>query len=241
MTGSLVIMPRFCGPPDSGNGGYVCGLIAGYLDGPAEVTLRKPPPLETPLTVERDADGSVRVRDGQTLIAEATSSQNGPALQLPGPVSVNQARSAGARSHLRVHPELHPFPTCFACGPGRRPGDGLRIMVGPVPGRELSADLWYPGADLTGADGHVRPEFVWAALDCAGGIGAIGNAIKGCAPFLLGRLSARQIGDVTAGQPHVVIGWRLAAEGRKLLAGSALFAASGQPVAVAQATWIRTG
>jgi hypothetical protein len=26
MTGSLVIVSRFCGPPDSGNGGYVWGL-----------------------------------------------------------------------------------------------------------------------------------------------------------------------------------------------------------------------
>jgi hypothetical protein len=179
MTGSLVIVSRFCGPPDSGNGGYVCGLIAGYLDGPAEVTLRQPPPLETTLTLEHDADGSIRVRDGQTLIAEATSSLNAPALQLPDPVSVQQARSAGARSHLRLHPGQHPFPTCFVCGPDRRPGDGLRIMVGPVAGRELSADLWYPAADLTSANGHVRPEFIWAALDCAGGIGAIGDAIMG--------------------------------------------------------------
>ena len=83
MTGSLVIAPRFCGPPDSGNGGYVCGLIAGYLDGPAEVTLRLPPPLETPLAVERDGHGSARVLDGQTLIAEATRSPGGPAPQLP--------------------------------------------------------------------------------------------------------------------------------------------------------------
>jgi hypothetical protein len=42
-----------------------------------------------------------------------------------------------------------------------------------------------------------------------------------------------------AGEPHVVLGWRLAVEGRKVLAGSALFTASGQPVAVAEATWIR--
>jgi hypothetical protein len=241
MTGSLVIVSRFCGPPGSGNGGYVCGLIAGYLEGPAEVTLRKPPPLETPLNLERDGDCSVRVRDGQTLIAEATSSPNGAAPQLPDPVSVQQARSAGARSQLRIHPVLHPFPTCFVCGPDRRPGDGLHILVGPVAGRELSADLWYPAAELSTANGHVRPEFIWAALDCAGGIGAIGDAIKGRAPFLLGRLSARQIGEVKAGEPHVVMGWRLAAQGRKIVAGSALFTASGQPVAVAQATWIRLG
>ena len=86
MTGSLVIAPRFCGPPDSGNGGYVCGLIAGYLDGPAEVTLRRPPPLETPLAVECDDHGSARVLDGQTLIAEATRSPGGPVPQLPDPV-----------------------------------------------------------------------------------------------------------------------------------------------------------
>jgi hypothetical protein len=31
MTGSVTVEPRFCGPPDSGNGGYVCGLVADYL------------------------------------------------------------------------------------------------------------------------------------------------------------------------------------------------------------------
>ena len=239
MTDSLVIAPRFCGPPDSGNGGYVCGLIAGYLDGPAEVTLRVPPPLQTPLTVERSGLGSVRILDGGTLIAEATCVPGGPALQLPGPVSVQQAQSAGARSQLRLRPKLHPYPTCFACGPDRVPGDGLRIMVGRVTGRELSADVWYPDGELAAGNGCVRPEFMWAALDCAGGVGAIGDAVSEGTPFLLGRLTAHQNGDVHAGEPHVVVGWRLAEQGRKLLAGSAVYAPSGQAVWVAQATWIR--
>jgi hypothetical protein len=52
MTAPLVIAPRFCGPPDSGNGGYVCGLIAGRLGEQTEMTLRAPPPLATPMTVE---------------------------------------------------------------------------------------------------------------------------------------------------------------------------------------------
>jgi hypothetical protein len=52
-TDYLVIPSRFCGPPGSGNGGYVCGRIAAYLDGPVTVTLRRPPPLATPMTVER--------------------------------------------------------------------------------------------------------------------------------------------------------------------------------------------
>ena len=50
----LVIPSRFCGPPASGNGGYVCGRVAGYLDGPVTVTLRRPVPLAVPMTVEQD-------------------------------------------------------------------------------------------------------------------------------------------------------------------------------------------
>jgi hypothetical protein len=241
MTGSLTVASRFCGPPDSGNGGYVSGLIAGYLDGPAEVTLRLPPPLERPLAVEHAGQRAVRVLDGQSLIAEATRLPAGPALQLPGPVSIQQAHTAGPRSQLRMHPELHPFPTCFVCGPDRAQGDGMRICVGPVPGTQLSADVWCPGENLmgTGTDGQIRPEFIWAALDCAGGLGALWDAVSDGARFLLGRLSVRQFGQFKAGEPHVVVGWRLAAQDRKVLAGSALFTASGQAVAVAEATWIR--
>jgi hypothetical protein len=37
----LVVEARYCGPPNSGNGGYVAGLLARRLgEGPVEVTLR---------------------------------------------------------------------------------------------------------------------------------------------------------------------------------------------------------
>jgi hypothetical protein len=84
MTASLVIAPRFCGPPGSANGGYACGLIAAYLDGQAEITLRRPPPLATPMAVERDGEGSVRVLDGDVLIAEGASPPGGLTVELPG-------------------------------------------------------------------------------------------------------------------------------------------------------------
>src|SRR5438552_14612416 len=42
---SVVIERRFCGPPNSANGGYVCGLLAAHIDGNAEITLLAPPPL----------------------------------------------------------------------------------------------------------------------------------------------------------------------------------------------------
>jgi hypothetical protein len=233
---SLVIDSRFCGPPGSGNGGYVCGVVAACVDGPAEVTLRRPPPLGAPLAVERDSAGSVRVVHEGALVAEGTSAPAELDVGLPGAVPVPQARAAGAASWLQTDPERHPFPTCFVCGP-RRP-DGMRIAPGRVPGRDLSADVWCPDQDLAGPDGCVRPEFLWAALDCTGGIGAFGADPHG-APYLLGRLAVRQLGPVRAGQPHVAAGWRLASAGRKMLAGSALFTADGQPAAVGLATWIR--
>src|SRR5215468_2631019 len=93
MTDSLVIDFRFCGPPGSGNGGYACGRIAAYLDDPVTVTLRRPPPLATPMAVERRGEGSVRIHHGRTLIAEATSSPGSPALEVPGPVSLAEARA----------------------------------------------------------------------------------------------------------------------------------------------------
>ena len=238
MTQSLVIAPRFCGPPGTGNGGYVCGRIAAYLDGPAEITLRRPPPLAMAMTVERAEQGSVHVLHSGTVIAEGTRLPDGLAMQLPDPVSVPEARAAGARCRLRAYPEEHPFPGCFVCGPDRVPGDGLHILVGPVAGRDLSADVWHPDQTLTDSDGHVRPEFLWAALDCAGGIGALGDAAGG-PPFVLGRLSARLIAPIKAGEPHIVVGWRLANGGHKMTAGSALYTVTGQAAGVARATWIR--
>jgi len=48
---SVMIEQRFCGPPRSANGGYVCGLVASYIEGSAEVTLMAPPPLNRRLDI----------------------------------------------------------------------------------------------------------------------------------------------------------------------------------------------
>ena len=53
----IVVDERFCGPPDSANGGYTCGLLAGVLTGPAQVTLRSPPPSGRALRVESGPGG----------------------------------------------------------------------------------------------------------------------------------------------------------------------------------------
>ena len=152
---TLTIDGRFNGPEGSGNGGYTCGLIAGLLGRTAEVTLRRPPPLDRPLDVEREGD-RLLVRDGDALMAEAEPAK--VELDVPAPPSYREAERASAR-----YPgfEEHSFPTCFVCGPAREPGDGLRIFAGPM-GAGRVASPWTPA--------EVAPELVWAALDCPGAI-----------------------------------------------------------------------
>ncbi len=48
MTETIVIDRRFNGPTNSGNGGCVCDLLAGAIEGSVEVTLHKPLPLAWP-------------------------------------------------------------------------------------------------------------------------------------------------------------------------------------------------
>ncbi|HMG26054.1 MAG TPA: hypothetical protein VKH36_04485 [Acidimicrobiia bacterium] len=238
MSAEMRIDRRFCGPPDSGNGGYTCGLVAAEVPGPAEVTLRRPPPLDTPLRVEHAGD-DVHVFHGDALVAEGAAAAGDLGVDVPDPVGIGEAGRAAMRSPLHEHPEDHPFPTCFVCGPERAQGDGLRILVGPVAGRGVAADAWTPGADLAGDDGVVRPEFVWAALDCSGGVGSwLVEPLDGN-PYVLGRMAVRIPAVVRAGEPHAVVGWRIGLDGRKQTAGSAVFTAGGALAGVARATWIR--
>jgi hypothetical protein len=236
MSDSLVIPSRFCGPPGSGNGGYVCGRIAAYIDGPVRVTLRRPPPLSTPMAVERAGDGSVRIRHGGTLIAEATSSPDSPAPETPGPVSMAQARTVAGGARYYADPA---FPDCFVCGTGREPGDGLRIFPGPVPGRALWAAPWTPDPSVTGIGGNVLPEVVWAALDCPSGIAAAEAAVlaPGTA-VLLGQMTARVAALPRSGDQCLVIAWAGGRDGRKLPAWSALLGPDGQVLASARAVWL---
>ena len=236
MTDSLVIAPRFCGPPGSGNGGYVCGRIAAYADGPVTVTLRRPSPLATPMSVGRDDESSVRIHHGRTLIAEAASSPGSPALEIPGRVSMAGAQAVAGRARYYTDPV---FPGCFACGMGRGPGDGLRIFPGPLAGRRLWAAPWTPDLSVTDAGGRVRPEVVWAALDCPSGIAAAEAAgLARDTAFLLGRMTAGLTVLPVAGDQCRVIAWPGGRAGRKLTAGSALLGPGGKVLAAARTVWL---
>jgi hypothetical protein len=221
---TIVIEERFHGPPGSGNGGYTCGLLAPFVREPAEVTLRRPPPLDRPLRVDC-TDARAELFDGEHLVAEAAPAAVEPP-ELPEPPSFAEAERAAA-----AYPgfERHAFPTCFVCGPARAEGDGLRIFASPVAGREaVVAAPWTPRAD-------VGRELVWAALDCPGAF-AVGYPDRG--ETLLGRLAARIESVPRAGERCVVVAWPLGEEGRKLYAATALFSETGNAHAWARATWI---
>ena len=46
MSPTISIETRFCGPPDSGNGGYVCGLLASFFFSPECFCAQRTPPLD---------------------------------------------------------------------------------------------------------------------------------------------------------------------------------------------------
>lgn len=226
---TLTIAPRFCGPSRSGNGGYVCGRIARHITGAATVRLMVPPPIGSELHIDV-SDDLVTLRSGDTVVGEGRAAQLD--LQPPAAPSLAEAVTA-SQSYLGF--TSHSFPRCFVCGPKRQAGDGMRIFAGPVQDRDLVAAPWVADASLA-QDDRIADEFIWAALDCPTAF-AILPVPEGRA-VVLGQLTARIEGSVRPGEPCVVIGWPIRIDGRKRTAGSALFGASGQLVAVARAIWI---
>jgi hypothetical protein len=234
--GTVSIAAQFRGPPESGNGGYACGLAAGPLHVDAAVVrLRVPPPLERPLRVER-GDGSGSLVDGDVVVADARSADLD--LESPPPVSYRAAVTARDRLDVDDYAAEHPFPTCFTCGPHRQRGDGLQIFPSPVEGRDgLVVSAWVPEAIFGHDDGTVRDEILWAALDCPSGLAWMFGDPPGD-PAVLGELAVSIHLRPSVGDELVVAGWRLAADGRKRHAGSAVWTADGDLVAQGRAIWI---
>lgn len=220
------IESRFNGPPNSGNGGYSCGVIAEGIDGIASVRLRVPPPLDRPMTLESDGNKATLV-DGELLVGEAVAADLD--VEVPHIPTIAEAEKA---SKGYVGFEAHAFPTCFVCGPERAVGDGLRIFAGPLNG-EMYGAPWLPDASLTGPDGNIDRRHVWAALDCPSFF-----SNPGAPPALLGQLTADVIRVPEVGEPIVAIAWPIRTEGRKHWARSALATGDGELIGRAEALWI---
>jgi hypothetical protein len=228
---TLTIDPTYCGPPTSGNGGYVAGVLASFLAGPAEVRLHSPPPLATPLDVCTSDDDGVELRRGDEVIASARYADVEIDVPACPPRTVVEQASRGYAGY-----STHVFPTCFVCGTARGAHDGLRIHAGALErdGFHGVASPWTPHDALAGTRGKVRPEYLWAALDCPGYFAIVTEPRI----MLLGSFAVRIDGGISVGEPCTVLGWRRGGEGRKHYAGTALYGADGSCVARAAATWI---
>lgn len=227
---------RFHGPQASGNGGYTCGVAATAIDGPAQVRLLRPPPLDRTLRLVATDEGA-ELLDGDTVIAQARPGE--PAEDLPEPVTYEEAEQAAAEFDVKAYQDQHPFPSCFTCGPARAEDEGLRLFPGRTSRDLLVAWPWQPQESLAGPAGTLDPRYVWAALDCPSGLCWYHDPTYETAPHVLGQLTARIRRLPTAGQRLVAAGWLRSADGRKRHSGSAIWSDDGEVLAHAEATWVR--
>lgn len=233
MQATLSVPARFCGPAGTGNGGWVSGRLAASLPGAeaVTVTLRRPPPLETPLSVRRDGD-AVLLEDDATVVAVARPDRLDDAPLPPVPFEV--AFDAGRRFAGWAQ---HHFPGCFVCGTRREPPDALGLRPGPLPGQPgATATSWVPDPSLAAerSSDAVPPEILWAALDCPGAWTT--DAVA--RPAVLGRFTVRVDALPVVGERCVVVGRLLAEEGRKALAATAAYGEDGRLLGQGLATWV---
>ncbi|MFE9582296.1 hypothetical protein ACFYO1_38370 [Nocardia sp. NPDC006044] len=214
---TLQIPSRFNGPPHSGNGGYVGGLLAEpHGDVAVTVILRSPPPLDTPLEVR---DGILY--DGDTLLAESRRGE----FDRDTPKSVPFATASAAASSYQSN-EM--FASCFVCGTART--DGLRIEAGAVDAGRVAAP-WIPDASLP-----LGPAVLWAAMDCPGGWSLPDMFDR---PALLGSMTAAVHDLPDVGEPCVVIGENHGEQGRKSFSSTAVYGADDRLLGRAEQIWIR--
>lgn len=220
----IVIPGGHNGPAGSANGGVAAGLLASRLPGTVEVVLRRPPPLDTPLSVQAPAAGVLdAVLAGETVMTAASA----PALEFEAPsVSLDAAARVTGPS-----PD-HLAPTCVVCGPDRE--DGLGVLPGAVLGLGVHAAAWTPPPWAADAAGCVRPELVWGALDCPGAFALLDGPLPdGCFPALA-RITAALLQPVPVGEAVVVMGWPEHHDGRRFGAATVITAADGTVLAAAR-------
>ncbi|MDZ7674578.1 MAG: hypothetical protein U5K30_05870 [Acidimicrobiales bacterium] len=236
---TLSIPRRYCGPPNSANGGYTCGTAATALGGrDVEVKLRAPPPLETPLTLEHDGD-EVRLFAGETLIAVARPAEQPIDIpdDAPPVLGYDEVVAAAADFDVDAYRDSHEYPTCYTCGPDRADGDGLRIFSAPTDRPDRWVWPWTPDPSLVDETGTIPVPVVWAALDCPSGQAWL-QQDPDMGPVVLGTMAARVDRVPTPGEHLVVSGWTGAAEGRKRPAWSAISDATGTVLATSRTTWV---
>lgn len=230
----VIVAPQFRGPPNSGNGGYVGGLLAGSIPGPVTAILRAPVPLDTPLVLTHEGGGSRLATPQGDLIAEARGGADVALPDLPQAPNLHEAQAAG-ETFIGLQRTFHPV--CFTCGDKLEAGYGLRVFVGQLPGAAegVVAGVWTPHESFADPKGLAPLEVVWAALDCPGSVAWV---VQGGGGGLLGTMTAEVLRRPKIGETCIILAWPVERSGRKSLSGTALFSAGGELMARSLQIWI---
>jgi hypothetical protein len=227
----LLIDAAYVGLPEIAHGGYVAGVLTAALaTDSSRVRLRRAVPSARALRLERPGPGAVELHDGGGLLADGVEAD--VLLRIPERIAPAEARAASQRFPGMAH---HPFPGCLCCGPEH--ARGLRIFPGPVSGRALVAAHWVPPEQLADDRGELPPELICAALDCPQLWALMVHAPATTSDRVVTTMLETRIEQrVAAGEPHVVIAWPIGRDGRRWLAGAALFGPSAELCAAGRQT-----
>jgi hypothetical protein len=231
---TISMAAQFRGPPNSANGGYACGVMAGAIDGAFTAVLRAPPPLDTPMVMVRD-DAGVRLESEAGDLIGAARRADGDAIPAPPLVPTLAAAIAAGRGFPGLRGPFHPV--CFCCGDKVEEGVGLRVFVGQLAGAAAGvvAGAWTPNPVFADAEGVVPAEVVWAALDCPG---VVSWVVTGGGHGMLGTMTGEMIRRPAVGEACIVLAWPIERSGRKLISGTALFTPDGELLAKSHQVWI---
>jgi hypothetical protein len=237
LSSKIVVAQQFRGPPYSGNGGYVCGLMGREFEGVSTALLRAPPPLDVPLDLVVEGDVVRMLGDEGLLIGEARAGGGETLTQPPEAPSLSAASAAAKRFPGFARP-FHPV--CFTCGDQLDDGFGLRVFTGQVEGMAegVVAGPWRVHENFAGADGLAPTEVMWAALDCPGSVSWV---VTGAGGGLLGTMTCEVLRRPAAGETTMVVAWPIERSGRKLISGTALYSAEGELMARSHQIWIGRG
>lgn len=231
MAETITVDSRFRGPLTSGNGGVSAGLVAGFVQGPATVRLRRPPPIGKPLQVRR-AESVVEVIDADEVVMEASGGTHPVDL----PVDSEILMRTFTRGTTAV-PDDYAVPECFVCGPRE---DGLRICPQYLPGTDVWATVWIPDASVSADGVTVDPHILWGALDCPAGFAVVRYGLVEPTFFpALARISANLDRPLPVGHPVAVFGWLIDEDERRINGGTAVVDTDGTVFASAYAQHAR--
>jgi hypothetical protein len=229
---TIVIEKKFCGPPSSGNGGYVAGVLAKTFGGHVSAALRAPVPLGKPMSFSAQG-GVATLKDGDTLIGDVAPAARDHLPAPPAAPTLEQARAAAARCGGSFHP------ICLTCASKLSASEGLRVFVSQCAGapRGQVAGLWNTHPAFAAPDGLIAEEFVWAALDCPGFYAWV--EMDGRHSALLGTMQAEVLERPRVNGDYIVSAWPLEKSGRKAISGVALHDREGRLMARGRQIWIR--